>query len=356
MPRSQLIALAILLVVVSGLGGYWIGRSGESQERRRSKTEARNKAKAKEKEEDDKVEASVCNICGETNKFRRFAGRKRVVCPVCKSKERHRLLMHYIANESRLAREKLDVLHFSPETAEEDFLRKLENLHYVTADYLHKEELRLDLTALELPDESWDVLIVYHILEHIVEDQKAMNEMFRVLRPGGFAILQVPIDADRKDIYEDASIVDDKGRAKAFGQKDHVRRYSSSGFQERLEKAGFRVEPIDYIAKLGPEIVAKHRMAGAWKKKQDERIWLAHKPKPGEVVELPADPTTPVDDAKAAADPTTPVDDAKTTDTKATADTKATDTKAAADAPKQPKKPKPTKTPEPAPTPGAEAP
>lgn len=373
MPRSQLIALAILLVVVSGLGGYWIGRSGQSQERRRSaKTEARKKEKAKD--DDEKGETNVCNICGETNKFRRFAGRKRVVCPVCKSKERHRLLMHYIANESRLAREKLDVLHFSPETAEEDFLRKLENLHYVTADYLHKEELRLDLTALDLPDASWDVLIVYHILEHIVEDQKAMNEMFRVLRPGGFAILQVPIDADRKEIYEDASIVDDKGRAKAFGQKDHVRRYSSSGFKERLEKAGFRVEPIDYIAKLGPEIVAQHRMAGAWKKKQDERIWLAHKPKPGEVVELSPDAATPAvpGDAKAAADATTKTpDDAKapadaTTkapdDAKAAADASKTpdatkDAKAATDATKKPKgSTKKPKEPVPAPTPGAEAP
>jgi Methyltransferase domain len=281
MPRNRLVILALLLVFIAGVGGYLVGTSGSSDPAEDRKTKRRRK----QAKEDAEAKEYVCNVCGETGKFQGFAGRKGSVCPTCKSKERHRLLMHWLANDSRLAREKLDVIHFSPEQAEEDFLRKLPNLHYVTADYLHKEELRLDLTALELPDASWDVLIVYHILEHIVEDKKAMAEMFRVLRPGGMAILQVPIDADRKDNYEDDTITDDKGRAKAFGQKDHVRRYSASGFQKRLEEAGFVVEPIDYIAKLGPELVEKHKMAGAWKKKQDERIWVAHKPKADGTVE-----------------------------------------------------------------------
>lgn len=298
MPRNQVLVLAIMIAVFSGLGGYWIGasRSDDRVERRRAKrgdgndeaNEAKAKAKGDKKEKAKKKDEHVytCSVCGETGKFRRFAGRKGSVCPKCKSKERHRLLMHYIANHPRLAHEKLDVLHFSPENAEKAFLRKLTNLHYVTADYLHEEELRLDLTALDLPDESWDVLIVYHILEHIVEDRKAMREMFRVLRPGGMAILQVPIDVDREEIYEDETIVDPKERRKAFGQGDHVRRYSASGLQARLEEAGFRVEPVDYIGQLGAEMVAKHRMSGGWKKPQDERIWVAHKAKPGDEVAL----------------------------------------------------------------------
>ncbi|MCX4239271.1 class I SAM-dependent methyltransferase [Paraliomyxa miuraensis] len=302
MASTRVLLSSALLVAVAGLGGYRLGagqssaeleaRLAELEARVAKADEARGKAQAKaEKAQQDAKVAKAkldeakpaapsytCNICKETGQFRRFAGRKGVVCPTCKSKERHRLLMHWIANASPLATEELDVLHFSPEDAEKDFLRKFENLHYVTADYLHKEELRLDLTALDLPDASWDVLIVYHILEHIVEDQRAMAEMFRVLRPGGMAILQVPIEVGREEIYEDASIVDPKERRKAFGQKDHVRRYSASGFQVRLEQAGFEVEAVDHIAELGPEEVAKHRMAGAWRTRQDERIWLAKKP------------------------------------------------------------------------------
>jgi SAM-dependent methyltransferase len=276
MSRNRLIVIAAVIGSLAGLGGYFLGSSHRSDDA----AEARRRKREKEEAE---AEVHTCNICGEEAKFKKFAGRKNATCPKCKSKERHRLLMHWIANASPLAKgDKLDVLHFSPEDAEEEFMRtKLPHLHYVTADYLHDEELRLDLTQLELPDESWDALIVYHILEHIEADQKAMNEMFRVLRPGGMAILQVPIDTDRKDIYEDPTITDDKGRAKAFGQKDHVRRYSSSGLKQRLEAAGFRVQPIDYIKQLGPEIVEKHQLAGEWKKKQDERIWVAHKPKPG---------------------------------------------------------------------------
>jgi predicted SAM-dependent methyltransferase len=353
MPRNRLVILALVLVFIAGVGGYLVGTSGSSD----PAEERKAKRRRKQEKEDAEAKEYVCNVCGETGKFRGFAGRKGSVCPTCKSKERHRLLMHWLANDSRLAREKLDVIHFSPEDAEENFLRKLTNLHYVTADYLHDEELRLDLTALDLPDASWDVLIVYHILEHIVEDQKAMKEMFRVLRPGGMVILQVPIDADRKDIYEDATITDDKGRAKAFGQKDHVRRYSASGLQKRLEDAGFVVEPIDYIAKLGPALVEKHKMAGAWKKKQDERIWVAHKPKadgtveglgvakpgdaaakPGEAAVVPSDAAAkPEDAAVVPGDAAKPEDgavvpaegtDGKATDAKA-ADGKAADGKAA---------------------------
>ena len=304
MQRNRLIALMVLLVVASGATGFGFGiswnnlkrsrriaRAVTSLQTTRAKQEKAKAAKAKELADDKaKGELSVCNVCGNTGKFKKFASRKRSVCPTCKSKERHRLLMHYLANASPLAHEKLDVLHFSPETAEKDFLRReLPHLHYVTTDYLHTEELRLDLTQLDLPDASWDVLIVYHILEHIEDDQKAMREMFRVLRPGGMAILQVPIDKSRVDIYEDPTITDPKARTKAFGQKDHVRRYSSSGLEKRLAAAGFVVEPVDYLAQLTPAVVEKHRLGGKWKTPQDERIWLAHKPKDGAKVEAKPD-------------------------------------------------------------------
>jgi SAM-dependent methyltransferase len=317
MSRKQLlIALAVLLVVgVAGLGGYFMGRS--SDDSTREAKAARAKAKKEERAEEEKAkqekakqdkaakekakqekaakkEPYTCNVCNKTSKFEDFMGRESAICPHCKIKERHRLLVHYVVNETSITREKLDVLHFAPQIGEKRFYRSLPNLHYVTADYLDVEDVQLDLTALALPDESWDVLFVYHILEHIIEDQKAMQEMYRVLRPGGMALLQVPLEPDRTEIYEDAKIVSAKARKKAFGQWDHVRRYSAAGFQQRLEAAGFEVEAVDYIAKLDPEIVAKHRMSAAFKEPLDERIWIARKPKGA----AGSEKGTPAEDAK----------------------------------------------------------
>lgn len=309
MARKRLfVALAVLVVVaLAGLGGYLMGRSTDESSRearaqraqaRKEERAAKEKAKqekaenekaekekakaAKEKakaEKEAKKESYECNVCGKTGKFGDFVGRESAICPHCKVKERHRLLVHYVVNETPITREKLDVLHFAPQIGEKRFYRSLPNLHYVTADYLDVEDVQLDLTALALPDDSWDVLFVYHILEHIIDDQKAMQEMYRVLRPGGMALLQVPLEIGRTEIYEDATITSAKERKKAFGQWDHVRRYSAAGFQERLEAAGFEVEAVDYIAKLDPAIVAKHRMSAAFKEPLDERIWIARKPK-----------------------------------------------------------------------------
>lgn len=244
-----------------------------------SKADKRKKKKNKKKQDDEAAPDHTCNICGHTGKFGAFARRPEANCPKCGSRERHRLLMFYLQNESALSRDKLDVLHFSPQKGERDLLRSWPNLNYHTASYYPDwEELRLDLTALELPDESWDVLIVYHILEHIIEDQKAMREMYRVLRPGGQVILQVPIEVGRTELYEDASITDPKQRTKHFGQHDHVRKYSERGLRERLEAAGFVVEPVDYQAKLDPAVLEKHSLKGRWRTPLDERIWLAKKP------------------------------------------------------------------------------
>ena len=222
---------------------------------------------------------ATCNVCGQEAKFRGFAGRKNAVCPTCRSKERHRLLMHYLEHETDLWSAKLDVLHFSPAQAQEDRFRILANLNYKTADYLRTDEdLQLDLTNLDQPDGSWDVLVVYHILEHIPDDKAALREMYRVLRPGGRAFVQVPIEIGRKENYEDPSITTDKGRARAFGQKDHVRKYGSEGFRERTEGAGFEVDAVDYIAKLDPTLVEKHRLSADFKTALDQRIWVLNKP------------------------------------------------------------------------------
>ncbi|WP_181234377.1 methyltransferase domain-containing protein [Enhygromyxa salina] len=220
----------------------------------------------------------TCNVCGTTAVFKTTSRRKDATCPVCKCSERHRLFIHYLAHGSTLLHEKLDVLHFSPNECEETALRHQPNWHYVTTDFMHEEDLSLDLTNADQPDDSWDLMILYHLLEHIPDDKKAMSEMYRILRPGGRAILQVPLEIGLAETYEDPTITDPKERRKHFGQSDHVRKYSIQGLRERLEAVGFEVEALDYLGQLDPAVVERHQFSGAFDPPLDEAIWIVTKP------------------------------------------------------------------------------
>jgi predicted SAM-dependent methyltransferase len=223
----------------------------------------------------------TCNICGTTATFETLNGRPGAGCPACKSRERHRLLMLYLQNETSFFTDTLDVLHFAPAKGERELLRRQANLGYRTASNERwKHDLWANLTSLVfMADESWDVLIVYHVLEHIPEDRQAMHEMYRVLRPGGQVFLQVPLERGRTEIYEDPSITGPRERAKHFGQSDHVRIYSAQGLKARLEAAGFEVLVVDYLARLDPALVEKHGLASQTDKPVDESIWIATKPR-----------------------------------------------------------------------------
>ena len=103
-------------------------------------------------------------------------------------------------------------------------------------------------------------VVCNHVLEHIPDDTKAMQELYRVLAPGGTAILQVPYDADRTTTFEDNTITDPKERAKIFGQYDHVRVYGMDYF-DKLAEIGFKVEALNYSAKLSEEEMNTYRLA-----------------------------------------------------------------------------------------------
>lgn len=102
--------------------------------------------------------------------------------------------------------------------------------------------VKMDITDIRYPDESFDIIICSHVLEHVPDDVKAMSEFHRVLKKNGWAILLVPIAAMDKT-YEDFSIVTEAGRLKAFGQSDHVRKYGKD-YIDRLRSAGFNVTVI----------------------------------------------------------------------------------------------------------------
>lgn len=187
--------------------------------------------------------------------------RNNVLSPSTLSLERHRLLWLYLKNETDFFTENLKVLHFAPEQAFYKRFRKLKNLDYTTTDlYSPLADVKADICNLPFNDNSYDVILCNHVLEHIPDDTKAMQELYRVMKPGGWGIFQIPQDLSRETTFEDNSITDKKERAKIFGQYDHVRIYGRDYF-DKLKSVGFKVEAVDYTAALSETDVDKYRLA-----------------------------------------------------------------------------------------------
>ena len=163
----------------------------------------------------------------------------------CGSLERHRRAVLFLRRQTDLyssARERLRVLHVAPEECLRREIEQLRNIDYVTGDlYTKNVDVRLDLTATDFPTASFDVILCSHVLEHIRDDRRAMSELRRILRPDGWALINVPSDPAGTATCEDNTIVLPEDRLVHFGQEDHVRVYSSADFLARLETAGFVV-------------------------------------------------------------------------------------------------------------------
>lgn len=187
--------------------------------------------------------------------------RPNVLSPSTLSLERHRLLWLYLQNETEFFNKPLKVLHMAPEQCFLSLFKKMKNLHYTTAD-LYSPIVDVKADILELPFESdlFDVVLCNHVLEHIEDDHKAMSELYRVMKPGGWGIFQIPQDLSLEKSYEDYSITDPQERARHFGQYDHVRIYGKDYF-DRLRNVGFAVKEIDYSSLLSPELVDRYCLA-----------------------------------------------------------------------------------------------
>lgn len=187
--------------------------------------------------------------------------RENVLSPSTLSLERHRLLWLYLKNETKFFNQPLKLLHFAPEQAFYKRFKKLENLEYTTTDLNSPlADVKADICDLPFKDDTFDVILCNHVLEHIPNDTKAMQELFRVMKPGGWGIFQIPQDINRAKTFEDNTITDKKERARVFGQYDHVRIYGRDYF-DKLRSAGFRVEEVDYTNTLSKEDVKKYRLA-----------------------------------------------------------------------------------------------
>ncbi|HEX8268883.1 MAG TPA: methyltransferase domain-containing protein [Flavobacterium sp.] len=187
--------------------------------------------------------------------------RNNVLSPSTLSLERHRLLWLYLKNETDFFSAPKKVLHFAPEQAFYKLFRNQKNLDYTTTDlYSPLADVKADICNLPFGDNSFDIILCNHVLEHIPDDTKAMQELYRVLKPGGMGIFQIPQDLRREITFEDNSITDQKERAKIFGQYDHVRVYGRDYFG-KLRSIGFTVVEEDYTSKIPPELVVKYCLA-----------------------------------------------------------------------------------------------
>ena len=187
--------------------------------------------------------------------------RENVLSPSTLSLERHRLLWLYLQNETDFFSAKRKVLHFAPEQCFLKRFRKLENLDYTTTDLLSPiADVKADICDLPFDDNSYDIILCNHVLEHIPNDTKAMQELYRVMKPNGIGIFQIPQDLSRETTFEDNTITDKKERAKIFGQYDHVRIYGKDYF-EKLRSIGFKVKEVDYTTQFSEEAINKYRLA-----------------------------------------------------------------------------------------------
>lgn len=210
----------------------------------------------------------TCNFCGASyNKFAPSFPAKQdaealslnnviagygenIICPNCLSTARERLVLAMLQSSVPVFGKK--ILHLSPEKKIFNYIKK--HAQVTTADLapgfykvIDPGIQQQDLTQLQFEDACFDIIIGNHILEHIPDDQKAMTELFRVLKPGGHAVLQVPYSATNSSIIESPGIYSPALQSAKFGQKDHVRIYTLPGYIERLQSAGFIVEIFDEI-------------------------------------------------------------------------------------------------------------
>jgi SAM-dependent methyltransferase len=218
----------------------------------------------------------VCPCCGWSLRTFTHGGasmrpRPSGYCPRCNAKARHRRDWLFLKENTGLFTDQLRLLHVAPKFALSRRFAKLPNLEYQAVDIVPGPYITLvgDVTSLPLSDEDFDAVICIHVLEHVAKDRTAIDEIYRVLRPGGWALISVPIRLDQ-NTYEDSTITSPAGRKAAFGETSHVRFYGRD-LADRLEAAGFEVT-IHKADALDPDLVTKHGLL------RDENVFLCSRP------------------------------------------------------------------------------
>lgn len=188
------------------------------------------------------------------------AKRDNVLCPGSLSLERHRLLWLYLKQKTDFFTASHTMLHIAPEQCFYKLFKKQSNLNYTTGDYNSPiADIHFDLHKAPFEDNRFDVIFCNHVLEHVEDANQCMRELYRIMKPGGWGIFQVPLDTSRATTLEDKSITSPEDREKYYWQKDHVRLFGLD-YKDKLAAAGFKVTVDDFVNTLGPELVDRYRL------------------------------------------------------------------------------------------------
>jgi SAM-dependent methyltransferase len=186
-------------------------------------------------------------------------GLREVECPWCRSNDRERLLYLFLRRSTDLFRRQLRVLHVAPEARLRRAIAGRQRGYETTDLAMAGVDFHSDLTAIPRPDAAYDAVICSHVLEHVSDDRAAMRELRRVLAPGGWAVLQVPIATRLTQTREDPQLPPEQ-RAERFGDPTHLRLYAEADYVRRLKEADFAVEAKDARTLLGDEAVSTYAL------------------------------------------------------------------------------------------------
>ncbi len=199
------------------------------------------------------------------------AKRKNVLCPGSLSLERHRLLWLYLKEKTDFFTKKYKMFHIAPEQCFYKLFKSQANLTYTTGDYNSPiAEINFDLHKAPFEDNSFDVIFCNHVLEHVEDANQCMRELYRIMKPGGWGIFQVPLDKSKTETFEDKSIITPKEREINYWQKDHLRLFGLD-YKDKLASVGFKVTVDDFVNTLKPELIERYRLP------EGEMIYLCKK-------------------------------------------------------------------------------
>jgi SAM-dependent methyltransferase len=222
----------------------------------------------------DQVECPCCG--GSFSKFLAFTGyhrtRENAQCASCGSLERHRLMMLYLKSKTDISDQPMKVLHFAPEITMIKWLKAKDNVDYTSTDIESPlADILMDIHQITFEDNTFDAILCAHVLDHVGDDRKAMQELRRVMKPGAWALIQSGVDLSREQTFEDPDAVSPQDKLRIYGQIDLARQYGKD-FPDRLEKAGFDVREDFFARELGPEVTARYGLLA------DEAIYFCTNP------------------------------------------------------------------------------
>ena len=192
--------------------------------------------------------------------YGRLKPRENAIAPDSLSLERHRLMWLFLKNKTNFFTDNLKFLHIAPEYCFIKIFKGMKNLDYLTADLISPwADVKMDVHDIPFEENTFDVVICNHVLEHVDDADKVMKEFYRVMKPGGWGIFQVPIDYNNSVTIEDRSVTDPRERERLYWQSDHLRLFGCD-YGEKLTTAGFRVTESNFINEIDPKLVERYAL------------------------------------------------------------------------------------------------